>query len=249
MNFIRTLFQSGAKYRHQHGVALLAIVGAVLPVGCDQNSSPDPSPPVKSGLRRASAFPTPNRFSEDEVKLAKSIRDGDVAQVRQVVKKNPKILQAQWPTGTPLHSAVVGTQNVEIVRLLLESGADVNVRNKRGEAPLSIAVAGRGRDQKTRIVELLLAHGAGVNTRIAVGQDTPLHTAAFVGDVAVVKLLLSHKADVNATNSRGKTPLQLLTTVQERRKSGDKKILPLAKFFDIDKWPEIITLLRQSGAK
>jgi len=36
---------------------------------------------------------------------------------------------------------------------------------------------------------------------------TPLHSAAESGQVAAVSLLLSAKADVNATNSSGYTPL------------------------------------------
>ena len=36
---------------------------------------------------------------------------------------------------------------------------------------------------------------------------TPLHKAAINGHVRIVKLLLSHKADVNSRNKRGGTPL------------------------------------------
>jgi ankyrin repeat protein len=41
------------------------------------------------------------------------------------------------------------------------------------------------------------------------GGHTPLHSAAFNGNVAIVRLLLARGADPNAAKDDGKTPLDL----------------------------------------
>jgi len=56
--------------------------------------------------------------------------------------------------------------------------------------------------------------------------QTPLHSTVRVGDVNIVKLLISKGANINAVNKRNRTPLDL------------------AK-----KFPEIVELLKKHGAK
>ena len=97
--------------------------------------------------------------------------------------------------------------NVDRVRALIESGADVNVRNHKGQSALHCAAkAGFG-----DIVALLLAHGADVNARDGQGE-TPLATAlrSTVKDKAklldVVRLIVNAGADVDRADPKGRTP-------------------------------------------
>ena len=53
---------------------------------------------------------------------------------------------------TPLHHAV-GDGNIQAVRLLLEHGADVHARDKRGKTPSQLT-------KQQEIVELLFQNGA-----------------------------------------------------------------------------------------
>ena len=62
-------------------------------------------------------------------------------------------------------------------------------------------------------VQLLLAAGRNVEDRDPITLDTPLHLAVYQGHNAIVKLLLSHKADVNSRNKIEATPL--ITASQE----------------------------------
>ncbi|KAJ7459000.1 ankyrin repeat-containing domain protein [Mycena latifolia] len=88
--------------------------------------------------------------------------------------------------------------HTEIVRLLLEKGANFNAGDD--DSPLQLASeAGH-----TEIVRLLLDKGADVN----VGDDeSPLHLASEEGHTEIVHLLLEKGADFNAGNDY--TPLLL----------------------------------------
>jgi ankyrin repeat protein len=77
-----------------------------------------------------------------------------------------------------------------------------NVKNQKGETPLSVAAMMKRND----VVEQLLAHGADINARNNDGL-TPLHEAALGGYTDVAELLLAHGADINATSGDGETPL------------------------------------------
>ena len=97
---------------------------------------------------------------------------------------------------TPLHHAA----DVEVARLLLNHGADVNARGWMGATPLHDA-AQHGRAD---VVELLIGCGGDVRARRTERQDTPLHWAATE---AVARLLVDHGVDVGARDCFGRTPL------------------------------------------
>lgn len=84
---------------------------------------------------------------------------------------------------TPLQSAAAA-RSIEIVELLLGSGADPNARQAGGFTALHAAAQNGHVD----MVRLLLAHGAEVNARTEVGQ-TPLAMALAESHGEVVRLL------------------------------------------------------------
>jgi ankyrin repeat protein len=65
-------------------------------------------------------------------------------------------------------------------------------------------------------LQSLLAKGADPNAADPRGRSTPLMHAASVGSVESMKLLVDHKADVNAENADGLTPLMLSVTDLEK---------------------------------
>ena len=90
------------------------------------------------------------------------------------------------------------------VKALIDAGADVNAKDKLGEAPLHIAAV-RGYNE---ITSLLIAEGADVNTRNQHGL-TPLHAAAWSGHKETVALLIAKGANINAKDEDGVTPLHV----------------------------------------
>jgi ankyrin repeat protein len=102
---------------------------------------------------------------------------------------------------TALHLAS-GNGHLELVKLLLENGANPNAVNESNDTPLHKAVENGYLD----LVKLLLENGANPN---AVGEsnNTPLHKAAANGDLDLVGLLLENGANPNAVGELNYTPL------------------------------------------
>ncbi len=100
-------------------------------------------------------------------------------------------------TITPIVQAAVNG-NIEIVKLLLEYGADPNFCQRNGETALADA-ANRG---DTKLVNYLLEHGADPNVPTPIG--TPLALADGIG---VMRELLEHGADPNIPDEDGDLPI------------------------------------------
>jgi ankyrin repeat protein len=97
-----------------------------------------------------------------------------------------------------LHTAAKQGDLARITQLV-DSGADVDAKDKRGLTPLIKAVSAGN----IGAAELLIARGADVNFR----DNPPLHWAISSGEVKTVELLLDKGADINARNSWGAVPL------------------------------------------
>ena len=124
---------------------------------------------------------------------------------------------------TPLMSAAGNKSDnaLEIVKLLIKEGADVNnATTSYGlePTPLTEAASNSG-DNALEIVKLLINEGAVINatTGILLGGSwdmTPLMAAAAANSgndaLEIVKLLIKEGADVNATDDYNKTALDLM---------------------------------------
>lgn len=102
----------------------------------------------------------------------------------------------------------------EVVKALLERGAQPNLPSRDQRfTPLHSAVATDAGASESEIVRLLLEAGADPNAKSREG-GTPLHAAAFTGDLEIAELLLAYGADPSETNAKGLTALDL---ARERR--------------------------------
>ncbi|KAJ5510384.1 hypothetical protein N7453_002487 [Penicillium expansum] len=92
----------------------------------------------------------------------------------------------------------------DIVALLLQYGANIEVPDHMGHTPLHWAA----RNNYPDTVRLLLSHGAEID---AMGYDlsTPLLSAAMNDQVSMAELLIKEGANVNARGQYGKTAIML----------------------------------------
>ena len=104
---------------------------------------------------------------------------------------------------TPLHWAVMRT-NTEMIALLLEFKAPLDVHDEMGATPLHWAV-GHGNKE---IVSMLLQAGAPLSAA-GRGGETPLHQAVRRNDKEIVAILLKARASVEAQNNGNQTPLDV----------------------------------------
>jgi hypothetical protein len=163
--------------------------------------------------------------------LGRAAKRGDIQAVEDMLNKGADVNAVVTPGLSPLHEAVFNNARLDIVRLMLERGADVN--------------------------KISCGDGWAANCNCA----SPLYIAACKGNVNMVKLLLERGADVSITSHDKKTPLaiaqgngqtaivRLLKQAEEKqykelianddapRSSGEKRTaLPVS---DVDELPAV----------
>ena len=105
---------------------------------------------------------------------------------------------------TALHIAAENGK-IDVIRFLLENGAEVNAKDRSGATPLYTPI----KYGHTDIVKLLIKEGAEVDITNRYVNQTPLHWAVKNGRFDIVKFLLENGADINAIDNAGETPLHL----------------------------------------
>jgi uncharacterized protein len=84
-----------------------------------------------------------------------------------------------------------------------------NARDAEGNLAINAAAAGPRADRRPEIIRLLIARGCPVDGRGSPKGHTPLHEAAFNGDLPLVRLLLDSGADRSLRTGDGQTAKEI----------------------------------------
>ena len=136
-------------------------------------------------------------------------------------------------------AAIRGYYNM--IKLLIERGADVNAKSKDGNTAL-ITATSYGRIEN---VKLLIDKGADINAKSKNG-GTALIWAAKMGRTEIIKLLLEKGADVSAKMNEYMGEEGVFQTLAPKAKDKEEKTaLDYAKEKGNE---EIVKLLKKAGA-
>ncbi|XP_019859899.1 PREDICTED: ankyrin repeat and KH domain-containing protein mask-like, partial [Amphimedon queenslandica] len=176
------------------------------------------------------------RPTSDYNTLTKACQQGHIEIVKLILQEPVDLNATQNNVLTPLMAACTAKEdNSKIVRLLLEAGADPNVKfqsseksRRNGDTALTMAII----CNKTKeLIQLLLEKGADPNVQSEsdnplLNGRTPLMVASSHDNLEIVQLLLKAGADPNAKSKNGTTVLAYAvclgqkTIVQELLKFG-----------------------------
>ncbi|KAM8972067.1 ankyrin repeat, SAM and basic leucine zipper domain-containing protein 1 [Pelodytes ibericus] len=144
-------------------------------------------------------------LENNEEVLKKSLTAGNVKLVEELLNSGLSVefcFRFGW---TPLMYAS-SVANLEMVRLLLDRGANASFDRDKFTVLMSACTAHASEDKIVKCVELLLSRNADPNVACR-KQMTPVMFAAKEGHSQVVALLVAHGADINAQDENGYTGL------------------------------------------
>jgi ankyrin repeat protein len=137
-----------------------------------------------------------------------AVIEANPAMVKALLAHAPDINAKNNDGRTSLHLATTSSLFADsgMLKILLQHGADTNIRDYSVEPLLNAVV--RSRVHYVEDVQLLISYGADVNAGDRFGT-TALHAAVKRRDIQVVDAILQHNANVNGRDIWGATPLML----------------------------------------
>ena len=156
-----------------------------------------------------------NIFEHDHIvttdkdrQIESAIKNGNADELRRLLKfqRGRALLNNKDEEGwTSLHHVVAQGQP-ELVKIILDTGAEVNAQNHAGWTPSHLACS----NGRVSCLPLLITAGAQLDILTQHPPDwTPLHFASANGELEAVELLIKAKCDTRAKAGGAWTPLHL----------------------------------------
>lgn len=137
--------------------------------------------------------------------LMKAVKKNDVAQVRQLIAQRVNVNEPDSGGDLPLiMAAYLG--HAEIVRLLLDAGADVKAVDPGMKATALHAAAYAGR---TEAAQLLIDAGVEIDKQGPKNGYTALHDAIWQNNIDTARVIIQAGADLTLRSHENQTPLEM----------------------------------------
>lgn len=158
-----------------------------------------------AGLLIRSGANVNSRDKENSTPLHVAIGTGDTKIMDHLIAYGADVngTDSESNSSCPLFIAL-NKRNLDAISLLVDRGADINVRDDKGSTPLHIT----SRDGLTDPVKALLNRGADVHAQDN-QKSTPLHLASPHRDPTIFQSLIEYGANVNIRDDQGSTALYL----------------------------------------
>lgn len=169
--------------------------------------------------------------TEDTLALSCAARDGNKKLVEIILKARPdNVNEKNEDLFSPLHWAVLGEQ-LDIVKMLVSSGAHINAKTISNETPLHFAAL----VGSTPITDFLIKNGAFIDP-LNNFNGTPLHYAVKEFNLRTTEMLLNYGAHVNAISEPTFHPLtQAIQNTSIQTKKISLQLIKLLLSFGADK--------------
>ena len=178
-----------------------------------------------------------DKIVDDDTLLTSAAGRGDIKSVRYLLQNGVDVNMKSVGGETALTSVIQFAylpRVLEVVKLLISFGADINAKNASSQTPLSLACSRNfyqvaelllefgcetgsiygdsfsplhyaSENNNGKLAEILLQYGADANVKD--DKMTPLHVAASSSGILAAQVLIKHDADVEVVNLLGETPL------------------------------------------
>ncbi|XP_067423319.1 E3 ubiquitin-protein ligase MIB2 isoform X2 [Emydura macquarii macquarii] len=131
---------------------------------------------------------------------------GNAAKVQDLVQKYPDKVDIKNQGRTALQVAAHLGQ-VEVVKILLQANASIDLRDEEGDAALHYAAFGN----QAEVARVLVSQGANTDL-LNNAKCTALYVAVNKGFTEIVRILCEHNCDVSLPDSFNDTPLHYAIT-------------------------------------
>lgn len=173
--------------------------------------------------------------------LLSAAYEGDAARVAALIRSGADVNEANAFGATPMGEAA-RRGDTAVLKLLLDAGADPQSANADGETALMVVA----RTGKIDAAQLLLKAGANVNARETWGGQTALIWAAAQNQPAMIELLASKGAEVDARSAVRDWARRM--TAEERPKDLNRGGMSALMFAARDGHIEAVRTLLRLGA-
>ncbi|WP_039459275.1 ankyrin repeat domain-containing protein [Candidatus Jidaibacter acanthamoebae] len=169
---------------------------------------------VKAGAQRLDVVAWQDKIEQNSIALLEAAGTGDFVKVKALLSDGVDInFRRDYERDTALTLAVEGGY-LEMVELLIEYGANVNLQNHDLNTPIILALGKR----RFELMKYLTEKGANLDL-LNVNSHTLLMIATLNGDIERVKYLVGKGANIDLINDNHETAL-IYTVYAEKKNRG-----------------------------